>query len=187
MTEGENSPVVQTTQAINHYGKFVNGKVYWVASTGLHSLKLNNIISFDVADETWGSLELPICKEVDSIFKLGVVGSDLSLLYACHDLTCDVWILKDCGVWTKLFTINYPRNAGLYMLAPPIFTFSMHLQRSEIGDILLSLPGYIMIFDGSTKKFEHTPDVKGPNPPEIYAESIVNPLMISGKILLSLA
>uniref|UniRef100_M1AVF8 F-box domain-containing protein n=1 Tax=Solanum tuberosum TaxID=4113 RepID=M1AVF8_SOLTU len=58
---------------------------------------------------------------------------------------------------------------------------------NRYGDILLSLPGYIMIFDGSTKKFEHTPDVKGSNPPEIYAESIVNPLMISGKILLSLA
>ncbi|KAG5627071.1 hypothetical protein H5410_012289 [Solanum commersonii] len=60
---------------VNRYGKFVNGKVYWVAFTGVHSLKLNNIISFDVADETWGSLELPICREVDSIFKLEVVGA----------------------------------------------------------------------------------------------------------------
>ena len=38
-----------------------------------------------------------------------------------------------------------------------------------------------MIFDGATKKLEHTTDVGRCNPAETYAESIVNLLTISGK------
>ncbi|XP_055817576.1 F-box protein CPR1-like [Solanum dulcamara] len=173
---------LQGIYLVNLYAKFVHGKLYWVASSGIRDHNVRNIISYDVADEKWGSLELPICGEVNSNFKLGVVGSDLSLLYTCRlgDTTSDVWILKDCRVWTKLFTIEYPQNAGLYIFSPPILTFSMHLRRSNKGDILLSHPGFIMIFDGSTKRLEHTINVEGCNPPEIYAESIVNPLMISG-------
>ncbi|XP_049365956.1 F-box/kelch-repeat protein At3g23880-like [Solanum verrucosum] len=171
---------------LNHSGKFVNGKIYWAASTHIGNYDVYNIISFDVAEETWGSLELPSCGEVNSKFKfkLGVVGSDLSVMYTCYlgTATSDVWIWKDCSVsWMKLFTIEYPQNTVLVMFSALIFTFSIHLSQSEKGDILLSLPGLIMIFDGSTKILEHTADVEGCNPAETYAASIVNPLMISGK------
>ncbi|XP_006363222.1 F-box/kelch-repeat protein At3g23880-like [Solanum tuberosum] len=170
---------------LNHSGKFVNGKIYWAASTRIGNYDVYNIISFDVAEETWGRLELPSCGEVNSKFKfkLGVVGSDLSVMYTCYlgTATSDVWIWKDCSVsWMKLFTIEYPQNTVLVMFSALIFTFSIHLSQSEKGDILLSLPGLIMIFDGSTKRLEHTADVEGCNPAETYAESIVNPLMISG-------
>lgn len=171
---------LQGIYLVNLYGKFVNGKVYWVASNGIHDYSVRNIVSFDVADETWGSLELPVSGEVSCDLKLGVVGSDLSLLYTCRigDTTSDVWILKDCRVWTKLFTIEFPQSAGLYIFSPPILTFCMHIRQSNKGDILLLLPGFVMIFDGSTKKLEHTARVGGCNPPEIYEESIVNPLTI---------
>ncbi|KAG5605287.1 hypothetical protein H5410_026779 [Solanum commersonii] len=113
---------------INHSGKFVNGMLYWIASTGIdNDDDARNIISFDVANETWGSLEIPIHGEDHSNIKLGVVGSDLAVLYTCHiyATTSDVWILKDCR--------------------------------------------------------ERIAAVGGYNPAETYAESIINPLMISGK------
>ncbi|KAG5604090.1 hypothetical protein H5410_025582, partial [Solanum commersonii] len=56
---------------------------------GLHQLVFCNfnvrkIISFDVANETRSSLERPICGEVISNFKLGVMGSDISLINTCR-------------------------------------------------------------------------------------------------------
>ncbi|KAG5604139.1 hypothetical protein H5410_025631 [Solanum commersonii] len=167
---------------LNYSGKFINGEIYWAASMGIHDYNVRNIISFDVADETWGSLELPICREVFTI-KLGVVESELSVLYTCKpSMTSDVWILKDRRVyvsWMKQFTIEYPQYVVLYGFDSPIFTFSIYLRQSDNDDILLLIPGKIMIFDGSTKKFKHTAIVKECNTTEIYGESIVNPLTIS--------
>ncbi|KAG5604135.1 hypothetical protein H5410_025627 [Solanum commersonii] len=167
---------------LNYTGKFINGKIYWAASTGIHDYNVRNIISFDVADETWGSLELPICGEEVFNIKLGVVENDLSVLYTCYPgTTSDVWILKDSRVnvsWMKWFTIEYPQYAVLYRFDSPIFTFSIHFRESDKGNILLFIPEKIMIFDGSTKKLEHEAAVKECNTAEIYAESIVNPLTI---------
>nr|ABO92989.1 F-box domain-containing protein [Solanum tuberosum] len=170
---------------LNYLGKFINGKIYWAASTGIHDYNVSNIISFDVADETWGSLELPICGEEVFNIKLGVVENELSVLYTCNlGTTSDVWILKDCRVnvsWMKRFTIEYPQYDVLYGFDSPIFAFSIYLCQSYKGDILLLIPGKIMIFDGLTKNIKHTAIVKECNTAEIYGESIVNPLTISCK------
>nr|AAT39946.1 Putative F-box protein, identical [Solanum demissum] len=83
-------------------------------------------------DETWGSLELPICGEEEFNIKLGVVESELSVLYTCKPVTTsDVWILKDSKVnvsGMKRFTIEYPQYAVLYGFDSPIFTFSIYLR-----------------------------------------------------------
>nr|AAT38697.1 Putative F-box protein, identical [Solanum demissum] len=166
---------------INLPAKFVNGKLYWTASTSFCDINVCKIISFDIADETWGSLELPICREDNSNFKLGAVGNELSMIYTANLVatTSDVWILKNSGLhvsWTKQFTIEYPQNAGIHMVSLTTYPFSTHLRHSTKGDILLSLPGVILIFGGSTRKLEHTVDVVGCDPVEFYAGSIVNPL-----------
>ncbi|KAK4715612.1 hypothetical protein R3W88_013950 [Solanum pinnatisectum] len=168
---------------LNYSGKFINGKIDWAASTGIHDYNVRNIISFDAADETWGSLEPPICGEEVFNIKLGVMESELSMLYTCKPgTTSDVWILKDRRVnvsWMKRFTIEYPQYAVLYRFDSPIFTFSIYLRQSDKGEILLLILGKIMIFDGSTKKFKHSAIVKECNTAEFYGESIVNPLTIS--------
>ncbi|WMV28457.1 hypothetical protein MTR67_021842 [Solanum verrucosum] len=170
---------------LNYSGKFINGEIYWATSTGIHDYNVRNNISFDVADETWGSLELPICREEVFNIKLGVVESELFVLYTCKPgTTSDVWILKDRRVnvsWTKRFTIEYPQYDVLYGFDSPIFTFSIYLRQSDDDDILLLIPGKIMIFDGSTKKFKHTAIVKECNTAKIYGENIVNSLTISCK------
>ncbi|KAF3642057.1 putative F-box/kelch-repeat protein-like isoform X2 [Capsicum annuum] len=163
---------------INRLGKYVNGKLYWSSSTGISTYIVSKIISFDLADETWGSVALPFCGQDKSNFKLGVMGIDLSLIYTCHSgaTTTDVWILKDCSSWTKLFTIKFPQRAGPYLFPSPIYTFSMHFCESNKGDILILNSSFIMIIDGSTRKLEHNADVEVE---EIYLESLVSPLTIS--------
>lgn len=42
-----------------------------------------NIIYFDVADDTWGILELPICGEEVFNIKMEVLDSELFVLYIC--------------------------------------------------------------------------------------------------------
>uniref|UniRef100_M1DZF8 F-box protein n=1 Tax=Solanum tuberosum TaxID=4113 RepID=M1DZF8_SOLTU len=109
---------------LNHYGRFVNGKLYWTSSTGNDNYKVCNITSFDLADGTWGSLELPSCGKDNSDINVGVVGSDLSMVYTCHRgaATSDVWIMKHSGAnvsWTKLFTIKYPQNIKTHRCFAP--------------------------------------------------------------------
>ncbi|PHT67897.1 hypothetical protein T459_27384 [Capsicum annuum] len=121
---------LQHIYLVNDSGKFVNKKIYWVSSTEFNDHNARSIISFDVADETWESMELPFSGEDDSYFELGVMESNLALLYTSHlhATTSNLWILKHCGVdvsWTKLFNIKYPRNAGgqtpFTAVAPPVF------------------------------------------------------------------
>ncbi|PHT33879.1 hypothetical protein CQW23_25679 [Capsicum baccatum] len=167
---------------INRSGKFVNGKLYWASSsTGISNYVMRKIISFDLANETWGSLVIPIDGEVNSHFRLGIIGSDLSFLYTCHlgATTSDIWILKDCRFWKKLFTIKYPRLVSLYIFPLQGYTFSMHFHQSNNGEIFISVTPFIMIFDGSTRKLEHSIEVEECNPVDIYVESLVYPLMIS--------
>ncbi|PHT68861.1 hypothetical protein T459_28348 [Capsicum annuum] len=169
---------------INRSCKFIYGKLYWASSsTGICNYIMCKIISFDLAKETWGRLDLPIDGEADSHFRLGVIGSDLYFLYTCHlgATTSDVWILKDCRFWKKNFTIKYPQLASLYIFCSQGYTFSIHFRQSSNGDILILATPFMMIFDGSTRKLEHTTEVEKCNPVEIYVESLVNPQTISNQ------
>ncbi|WMV51149.1 hypothetical protein MTR67_044534 [Solanum verrucosum] len=113
---------------VNHYGRFVNGKLYWTSSTCINKFKVCNNTSFDLADGTWESLELPSCGKDNSDINLGVVGSDLSLLYTCQRVaaTSDVLIMKHSGVNVsskKLFPIKYPQhNIMTHRCFAPPFT-----------------------------------------------------------------
>nr|AAT39293.1 Putative F-box-like protein, identical [Solanum demissum] len=164
---------------LNLHCRFVKEKLYWTSSTCINNYKVCNITSFDLADGTWESLELPSCGKDNSYINVGVVGSDLSLLYTCQRgaANSDVWIMKHSGVnvsWTKLFTIKYPQNIKIHRCVVPAFTFSIHIRH---GEILLVLDSAIMIYDGSTRQLKHTFHVNQCE--EIYVESLVNPLKIS--------
>ncbi|PHT33923.1 hypothetical protein CQW23_25723 [Capsicum baccatum] len=143
---------------INSPGKFVNGKLYWALSSDVNTFNMCNIISLDLADETWRMLELPASYgEASYPLTLGVMGSHLSVLCLnCHEQTySDVWIMKDCGVklsWTKIFTVDHPKGLGEFIFFSPIF--SMPLSQTTKGEILLLLRPVIMIYDGSTRQLE---------------------------------
>lgn len=168
---------------INSPGKFVDGKLYWALSADVNTFNMCNIISLDLADETWRMLELPASYgEASYPLTLGVMGSHLSVLCLnCHEQTySDVWIMKDCGVklsWTKIFTVDHPKGLGEFIFFSPIF--SMPLSQTTKGEILLLLRPVIMIYDGSTRQLEVVDKFGECAAEEIYVESLVDPLLIS--------
>ncbi|KAG5594904.1 hypothetical protein H5410_036136 [Solanum commersonii] len=62
----------------NVSGKFVNGKLYWVATTtGLNAYEGGYNISFDLGNEKWGKVEKGSYTEGGRIMSVRVLGSDL--------------------------------------------------------------------------------------------------------------
>ncbi|WMV28455.1 hypothetical protein MTR67_021840 [Solanum verrucosum] len=175
---------IQGNFLTNTLGKYINGKINWISC---NRLGINKIISFDLADETWGTLELPIFRQDNCNYQLGVVGNDLSLINTSNftNTSSDVWIFKNCGFWTKLFTIKHHPDLSLFMVSTLLDAFTIQFHESNNGDFLLLLPPLIMIFDGLTRRLKHSVYVEesvddgGCDAIEIYVESIVNPLMIS--------
>ncbi|XP_019260087.1 PREDICTED: F-box/kelch-repeat protein At3g23880-like [Nicotiana attenuata] len=167
---------------VNSSGKFANGKLYWALSANVDTFDMCNIISLDLAYETWRRLELPSYGDSNYPLTLGVVGSDLSVLCPCRQVTnSDVWILKDCGVkvsWTKIFTIEHHRDLGEFIFFSPIF--SIPLCQSNKGESLLLLPPVIMIYDGSTKQLEAIENEEY-FAAEIYVESLIDPVLIADR------
>ncbi|KAM3304090.1 F-box/kelch-repeat protein [Capsicum chacoense] len=168
---------------INSSGKFVDGKLYWALSADVDTFNMCNIISLDLADESWKSLPLPTSYGEGSYpLTLGVVGNDLSVLCPnCYEGTnSDVWIMKHSGVtvsWTKNFTINHPKDLGEFIFFS--YIFSIPSCQSNKGEILLLLPPIIMIYDGSTTQLEVVDQYKECFAAEIYVESFVDPLLIA--------
>lgn len=123
-------------------------------------INVHKIISLDVASQTCGILELPICRDANSNFQLEAVGSDLSLIYKANLVatSSDVWILKNSGLhvaWTKQFSIEYPKNIGIHMGSPTTYPFSTHHLYSTTIDNLLSLPRVILILWFNKKDRAH--------------------------------
>ncbi|XP_060214606.1 F-box/kelch-repeat protein At3g23880-like [Lycium barbarum] len=167
---------------VNSSGKFVDGKLYWALSADVDTFNMCNIISLDLANETWRRLELPRYGEGSYPLTLGVVGSDLSVLCPnCHEVTnSDVWIMKDCGAkvsWTKNFTIDHPKDLGEFIFFSPIF--SVPSCQSSKGEILFLLPPVIMIYDSSTRQLEVAVPSEECFAAEIYVESLVDPVLIA--------
>ncbi|WMV28443.1 hypothetical protein MTR67_021828 [Solanum verrucosum] len=168
---------------VNSPGKFVNGKIYWALSADVDTFNMCNIISLDLADETWRRLELPDSYGKGSYpLALGVVGSHLSVLCLnCIEGTnSDVWIRKDCGVevsWTKIFTVDHPKDLGEFIFFTSIF--SVPCYQSNKDEILLLLPPVILTYNGSTRQVEVVDRFEECAAAEIYVESLVDPLLIS--------
>ncbi|KAM3396183.1 F-box/kelch-repeat protein like [Capsicum galapagoense] len=60
-------------------GKFVNGTLYWATSIDIKSGW--SITSFDLRNEKWKKVERPYCGEEDKFLVLGVLKSNLSMIY----------------------------------------------------------------------------------------------------------
>ncbi|WMV47801.1 hypothetical protein MTR67_041186, partial [Solanum verrucosum] len=158
--------------------EFLDGKLHWVGgfNGGVHH-KERTIISMDLADEKWGTLEQPLYTGGNFFAWLQVVGSDLSMSYYYMRSQTDVWVMREYGVkesWTKTYTVKYPDN----VYAPFI---SRKLCMSNKGEMLL--------VSGSTL-MAHNPEdepIKYPNVTpcghcvgvNLYVESLVCPLLLN--------
>ncbi|KAK4732421.1 hypothetical protein R3W88_025409 [Solanum pinnatisectum] len=146
--------------------EFLDGKLHW-----------RTIISMDLADEKWGTLEQPLYTGGNFFVWLQVVGSDLSMSYYYMRSQADVWVMREYGVkesWTKTYTVKYPDN----VYAPFI---SQKLCMSNKGEMLL--------VSGSTL-MAHNPEdepIKYPNVTpcghcvgvNLYVESLVCPFLLN--------
>ncbi|KAM3222748.1 hypothetical protein P3L10_022018 [Capsicum annuum] len=122
-------------------GKFVNGKLYWATSIDIKSGW--HITSFNFSNEKWRKVERPYYGEEDKFLVLGVLKSNLSMIYNNSTTHVDVWTMKEYEnkeSWRKIFTINY----SLY---PVDYLFSHSFFRSKRGEFLLMFHDKIMIYN----------------------------------------
>ncbi|OIT38664.1 f-box protein cpr30 [Nicotiana attenuata] len=124
-------------------GKLVNGKLHWI-TTGGHPGNNDGVIIFiDLADKKWVTLEQPCHGEGEFYFKLGVLGSDLSVFRTYQSTWADVWIMKEYGVkesWAKIYTIKFDEDIPKHGRSP-LFC------KSNKGEILLALGSRFMIYN----------------------------------------
>ncbi|WMV48254.1 hypothetical protein MTR67_041639 [Solanum verrucosum] len=153
----------------NVSGKFVHGKLHWVCDR----YRDPNIISIDLADEKWGEMDQP-CDDVGEIaLRVGVLGSDLSVLCNCNMLLVDVWVMKEYGVkesWTKMFTIKYTLRSG--------YLGQRCLHMSNEGEILVVIKGEFMIYNPKDDSLRYSKVIINSDKwdgNEIYVESLVCP------------
>ncbi|PHT77210.1 hypothetical protein T459_20732 [Capsicum annuum] len=74
-------------------GKFSNGKLYWATSIDIKSGW--GITSFDFSNEKWRKVERPYYGEEDKFLVLGVLKSNLSMIYNNSTTHVDVWTMKE--------------------------------------------------------------------------------------------
>nr|AAT38704.2 F-box domain containing protein, putative [Solanum demissum] len=162
---------------------FMRIVLYWALSADVDTFNMCNIISLDLADETWRRLELPDSNGKGNYpLALGVVGGQISVLCLNYieGTNSDVWIMKDCGVkvsWKKIFTIDHSKDLGEFIFFTSIFFLPCY--QSNKNGILLLLPPVIMTYNGSTRQVEVVDQLEECTAAEIYVESLVDPLLIS--------
>ncbi|KAG5588546.1 hypothetical protein H5410_048980 [Solanum commersonii] len=105
--------------------------------------------------------------------RVGVLGSDLSVLCNCNMLLVDVWVMKEYGdkeYWTKMFTIKYTPRSG--------YLGQRCLHMSNEGEILVVIKGEFMIYnpkDDSLRYSQVIINFDKWDGNEIYVESLVCP------------
>ncbi|XP_070047458.1 F-box protein CPR1-like [Nicotiana tomentosiformis] len=192
----------QGSSLIDCSAKFVKGKLYWTKSataraynseygcTIIHFYEYDdgnrcNIISFDLAYETWGEVEQPNYGKGKFDLMLGILGGDLVVLCNYEGSHSDVWLMKYYGVkpsWTTMFAINCPDDPGKYDYYPRCsLSFSPLFCQLDKGEILLLYRSVFMIYNPKDDSIRviRQPEITKPKScfqAEIFIESLVNPL-----------
>ncbi|XP_075672521.1 F-box/kelch-repeat protein At3g23880-like [Castanea sativa] len=82
---------------------FCNGALHFIANTCVHHF----ILSFDVHDETFHEMKMPLPQNYALSFQLAVFKGLLAIIYFFHGL-CHFWVMEEYGVvgsWTRKFLI----------------------------------------------------------------------------------
>ncbi|MCD9641734.1 hypothetical protein HAX54_028161 [Datura stramonium] len=159
-------------------GVLVNGVVHWDTRphpdfNGCH----HSIVSFDLATEKQGKLDLPSYHEHEDVHWDLMSSGDQSLFGFCHCESqgeVDIWVMKEYGVeesWTKFASVAY------YVI-PGIFYLPLYINKD--GDVLLINGQSLVLFNTRNNMCKdlqiHIPDTRRRIDLATYNESLVSPV-----------
>ncbi|OMO69368.1 hypothetical protein CCACVL1_19540 [Corchorus capsularis] len=158
-------------------GKYVDGSLNWMQYVGGSSW---NIVSFDLAHETYKEVPQPCCGDADGGCVKWLEVLDGCLCVHCsYRLRIDVWVMREYGntqSWTKLLTIPYLSGPGFQ-----VFPSSKSLSVSD--EILLHSGAKLILYNPKEKTLRipmlDEDAVSSISRAEIYAESLVSPKVIN--------
>ncbi|XP_023758501.1 F-box/kelch-repeat protein At3g23880 [Lactuca sativa] len=92
-----------------HYKEFcVDGHVHWFDYADSF-WKVQNIVAFDLGEETFREMPLPDLQMVATQFSLGVLGGKLCVMFGIRYHGCEVWVMDEYGVaesWVKRYVFS---------------------------------------------------------------------------------
>ncbi|GJW48420.1 F-box associated domain containing protein [Tanacetum coccineum] len=106
------------------HGTFSNTAFHWMVRDtpmSYHHYRLTNIVSLDLANETYGEVSPPPLygDKCDGGISLRTLGEWLCVIVHYKGMCADLWVMKVYGVkdsWTKLVSIPYYTKVGFYVL-----------------------------------------------------------------------
>lgn len=154
-------------------GVFVNGALHWLVVSEDGSSFSSQIVSLNLATETYGEILLPDYEKGNVALTPGVLEGNLCVFYNYYEVKFDVWVMKEYGLkesWNKLAGIPYSVN--FKGRASPLFV-------SEAGEILLKHDYSLMLYnekdDIFTNRHLQMQSANYPGATAVYTESLVSP------------
>ncbi|KAL7586297.1 hypothetical protein Lser_V15G36532 [Lactuca serriola] len=95
-----------------HYKEFCvdghDGHVHWFDYADSF-WKVQNIVAFDLGEETFREMPIPDLQMVATQFSLGVLGGKLCVMFGIRYHGCEVWVMDEYGVaesWVKRYVFS---------------------------------------------------------------------------------
>ena len=91
----------------------MNGCIYWLNRSRSRVEKLHGILCFDLRDENFRVLQLPLDLQQGNIWVLKVLGGCLVIIKISHDIEFQLWTMKNDSKeeWIKVISMyNYTRH-----------------------------------------------------------------------------
>ncbi|XP_031407342.1 F-box protein CPR1-like [Punica granatum] len=109
-------------------GLFLNGSLHWLVGRDCSDLD-SMIVSFDVADETFGRLVSPLLLDLDTVLEGLMILEDCLFVYqdnwtGFNSFTFEGWILRDYPVkssWTKYCSFLIEESPAQHYLWDPLW------------------------------------------------------------------
>ncbi|KAJ8547110.1 hypothetical protein K7X08_010696 [Anisodus acutangulus] len=105
-----------------HSGVSLNEALHWEVSHCHGSGANSEIMTFDLATETYGVMALPSCGDGNISWTLSVLGGRLVACCNYYPDKTDMWVMKEYGAeksWTKLVSLSSPFGRMCYI--SPLF------------------------------------------------------------------
>ncbi|XAR48860.1 hypothetical protein NMG60_11031825 [Bertholletia excelsa] len=93
---------------IREIGTFVNGALHWVGIRGTGENKHHVIVSFNLAEEKFGEILMPVLHRAHLFYRLVIFEGSLCFI-SFQSGEFEVWVMKTCGMrmaWTPLLLLS---------------------------------------------------------------------------------